>query len=531
MGNQNRFIGENTRLTLDILTESNFENSSGLLILVDFEKAFDSILWEFITKISKLFNFSDSTIQVIQSLQKKSLSKIIQNGHSSEIIKLFRGCRQGDPISPYIFVLAVELLGTAFREHDHIEGYKIRDREHIISQFADDTTLFISYSEMNLRLCMDILEEFHLISGLKINVDKTKVVKFGKNRDSSDVLCQDLNLIWTNKFTSLGINYDVNDLDNITELNIEPKLSEIDTLIKIWRNRNLTLIGKVVLIKSLLISKFIHILLSLPSPKETLFIKIEQLFEFFLWNGKPPKFKIQIIEKQVIDGGLQYPNIRMVDATMKISWFKRLYETNEGWASCPQWYGMDKIYVYGDKYLRKLLKTVKNQFWNDSNKSLLILMEQQTYQGIEALLSTPLWYNSKMIPDKITTWVTKGITTLGDIVDENGEIQSMAYIQTKWNVKNDFLLHLRLKKIKVLISHRNKSYVCISPQLSHILHLIEIGNKGNRNIYFNILRKDPYCMNTIKEKWSENLNDEIDSRTLQISFKNANCGIRILPVL
>ena len=80
----------------------------------------------------------------------------------------------------------------------------------------------------------------------------------------------------------------------------------------------------------------------------------------------------------------------MVDATMKISWFKRLYETNEGWASCPQWYGMDKIYVYGDKYLRKLLKTVKNQFWNDSIKSLLILMEQQTYQGIEALLSTPL---------------------------------------------------------------------------------------------------------------------------------------------
>ena len=250
---QNRFIGENTRLTLDILIESNVENSSGLLILVDFEKAFDSISWEFITKILKLFNFSDSTIQVIQSLQKNSLSKIIQNGHSSEIIKLFRGCRQGDPISPYIFVLAVELLGTAFREHEHIEGYKIRDREHRISQFVDDTTLFISYSEMNLRLCMDILEEFHLISGLKINVDKTKVVKFGKNRDSSDVLCQDLNLIWTNKFTSLGIKYDVNDLDNITKLNIEPKLSEIDTLIKIWRNRNLTLIGKVVLIKSLLI--------------------------------------------------------------------------------------------------------------------------------------------------------------------------------------------------------------------------------------------------------------------------------------
>ena len=127
-----------------------------------------------------------------------------------------------------------------------------------------------------------------------------------------------------------------------------------------------------------------------------------------------------------------------------------------------------------------------------------------------------------MIPDKITTWVINGITTLGDIVDENGEIQSMEYIQTKWNVKSDFLLHLRLKKkIQLLTCQQNKAYVCIFPQLSHILHHIEIGNKGNKNIYFNILGKDPYCINIIKEKWSEHLNDEINTKTLQAYFKNA----------
>ena len=120
----------------------------------------------------------------------------------------------------------MELLGTAFRAHKELQGYKIKNQEHRISQFADDTTLFISCSERNLRLCMDILEEFHLISGLKINVDKTKVVKFGKNRDSSDILCTDLNLIWTDRFTSLGINYDATDLDKITELNIEPKINQ-----------------------------------------------------------------------------------------------------------------------------------------------------------------------------------------------------------------------------------------------------------------------------------------------------------------
>ena len=70
---------------------------------------------------------------------------------------------------------------------------------------------------------MDILNELYMISGLKINVDKTKVIKFWKDRDSSDVLWPDLNLIWTDKFTSLGIEYDTKDLENITFLNIEPK--------------------------------------------------------------------------------------------------------------------------------------------------------------------------------------------------------------------------------------------------------------------------------------------------------------------
>ena len=91
---------------------------------------------------------------------------------------------------------------------------------------------------------MTILEEFHQISGLKINVDKTKVIKFGADRESRNILCPDLNLIWTDKFTSLGIDYDIGKLENITELNIEPKIIEIEKLIRIWQSRNLTLVGK-----------------------------------------------------------------------------------------------------------------------------------------------------------------------------------------------------------------------------------------------------------------------------------------------
>ena len=201
---------------------------------------------------------------------------------------------------------------------------------------------------------MDILGDFYLVSGLKINVDKTKVVKFGRDRDSRDILCPDLRLIWTNRFTSLGIEYDVSDLDNITKLNLDPKIIEIDNLTKIWQNRNLTSIGKITIIKSLFISKIIHILLSLPSPKDSLFDKIESIFQNFLWKGKPPKFRNKMLEKQVSEGGLQYPNIRHIDATMKISCFKRIYASEIGWASFPYIHNMDKIYFYGDIYLKRI---------------------------------------------------------------------------------------------------------------------------------------------------------------------------------
>ena len=519
---QNRFIGENTRLTLDILNESKTENTSGLLILVDFEKAFDSISWDFISKILKLFNFSDQTIQVVKSLQKNSVSKILQNGHQSDIINLQRGCRQGDPISPYIFVLAVELLGVSVRVHKELIGYKIRDVEHRISQFADDTTLFILNSERNLRLCMNILEDFHRISGLKINVDKTKVVKFGGDRDSSDNLCPDLNLIWTNNFTSLGINYDVTDLENITQLNIEPKLLDMERLIRIWQLRNLTLIGKIIIIKSLLVSKFIHILLSLPSPNECLFVKIESIFEKFLWNGGPPKFRKQILEHTVAEGALQYPNIRKIDATMKISWFKRIYKSKEGWASIPHMYNMGNIYVFGDMYQKKLIREIPNIFWNDTVKALMRLTDQNVYHSKESLLTMPLWYNSKIIPWKNKFWINKGIVTIGDILDDNGNMLDRNQIQTRWNVICDFLLHSNLKrKINIICQQAFPDRIKIFPQMSHILYDIEIGNKGNKNVYFNILGKDSTILHTLSNKWSETLNDNINIELLAISFKNS----------
>ena len=75
---------------------------------------------------------------------------------------------------------------------------------------------------------MSILHKFYQISGLKTNVEKTKAIKFGGIGDSRMTLCGDMDLIWTHEFTSLVINYNTLDLNQITELNLKPKILEME---------------------------------------------------------------------------------------------------------------------------------------------------------------------------------------------------------------------------------------------------------------------------------------------------------------
>ena len=128
-----RFIGENTRLIYDILDECSYQNSKNLIVLIDFEKAFDSLSWNIIRKSLEIYKFGENTIKWVCSLQEQSTSKILQNGHLSEKILLGRGCRQGDLISPYLFVLAAEFLSEAIRVNTKIEGIILHNHEHKVS--------------------------------------------------------------------------------------------------------------------------------------------------------------------------------------------------------------------------------------------------------------------------------------------------------------------------------------------------------------------------------------------------------------
>ena len=295
-------------------------------------------------------------------MQIYSNSKYLQNGYLSDTINLGRGCRQGNPISPYLFVLAAEFLAEAIRTNTNIEGLTLHKKEQKLSQYADDTTLFIKHNEKCIRCCMETLLEFQSISGLKVNTEKTKVIQIGVIRDNRMRTCEDLKLIWSQKFTSLGINYDIENMENITDYNIENKIKVITKLIITWSGRNITPIGKVAIIKSLLISKFTHILLSLPTPSDNTITTLENLFKNFIWRNKPPKFRLDILESTYREGGLKMTNIKTFDTALKISWLKRLKNEDDGWEEFPRIFNIHKIILFGDHYHVKLLKYTKTSF-------------------------------------------------------------------------------------------------------------------------------------------------------------------------
>ena len=189
-----RFIGENTRLLYDLMHYLEENNMEGLLLLIDFEKAFDSVEWDFIINALKSFNFGFSICQWFEVLYKHAKSCVINNGHMSSFFDLERGCRQGDPLSPYLFIIGVELLSLKLKSNSNIRGIMVNNFETLISQYADDTFLTLDGSEVSLRESLNVFADFYYVSGLKMNNSKTRAVWIGSKKHSDHILCADRQL-------------------------------------------------------------------------------------------------------------------------------------------------------------------------------------------------------------------------------------------------------------------------------------------------------------------------------------------------
>ena len=116
----------------DILDYSIKNKITGHAILIDFKKAFDSISHKFLKSTLKIFNFSDKVVHWINTILSNFSSQTLVNGHLGEIIELLRGCRQGDPIARYLFILAIEILLIKTKSNNNNTSMDKQKRNKVI---------------------------------------------------------------------------------------------------------------------------------------------------------------------------------------------------------------------------------------------------------------------------------------------------------------------------------------------------------------------------------------------------------------
>ena len=514
-----RFIGENVRLIYDLIYYTKIKNIPGLLMLIDFQKAFDSVSWTFLDSTLKFFGFGKNFCRWIKILNSNIKAAILQCGTLSEFFNIERGCRQGDPISPYLFLLCAEIMYLLISNNKSVRGIMINNVEYKMSQFADDTTLIMDGTKESLLAALNDLEVFGTLSGLQINVEKTKLVWIGRNENSKNDLDIRKNLVWgETTFNLLGITFSTK-LDDMIDLNYKPVINNLQKLLQSWNHRYLTPIGKIAVIKTLALPKLNHLFLTLPSPGKTMLKSIEDMFFKFIWSGKPDKIKRSTLTHDFLDGGLRMTNIYNFINALKLTWIRRFYNVHTNvspWANLAKLLigSVEKLVMLGSNYSTKIARETKNKFWHETLKSWSnFVAKLSVSRNPPDVLGFPIWYNMEISNTNLfcPNWYNRGVALVGDLFNGNGKLLTENEIKLSYGIKTNFLEYQRvIKCVQVYCNSRkgtSKSHT--KPIFPEYIKVLMKSKKGCKDFYDVINTNKTEIQTSYYSYWENKLKQEI----------------------
>ena len=185
------------RDTIDSIQET---DECAILVSLDQEKAFDRVNCSFLLNLLEIYGFGPDFCRWISTLYEDSLMRFIINDCLSSRIGLQRGVRQGDPLSPLLYVLCVEVLASLIRRSPEIEGFLLPGAAGLQARarlYADDVFTVLKNLKP-LETLLSLIELYEKGTGAKLNKSKTEAMWLGAWRFRSD---EPLGLTWVKKMS------------------------------------------------------------------------------------------------------------------------------------------------------------------------------------------------------------------------------------------------------------------------------------------------------------------------------------------
>ncbi|GJS32258.1 RNA-directed DNA polymerase, eukaryota [Tanacetum coccineum] len=319
-----------------------------LIFKVDFEKAFDSVRWDFVDDVLNKFGFGERWRTWIQSCLRSSRGSILVNGSPTEEFQFFRGLKQGDPLSPFLFILIMESLHISFQrvvDAGLFTGIKINSMVNLSHLFYADDAIFLGqWSELNIDSLVRVLDCFFRASGLRINMCKSKImgvnVEDGMVKNAASKLgC----LVLKTPFTYLGTKVGGNmSRKQAWKEVVDKVLSRLSR----WKMKLLSIGGRLTLLKSVLGSMPIFHMSIFKVPSSIL-KSLESIRSRF-FNGQDPKsnkaswVKWNKVLTPKDKGGLGVSSLFALNRGLMLKWVWRFYSQK-----CSLWTKVIKA-IYGE---------------------------------------------------------------------------------------------------------------------------------------------------------------------------------------
>lgn len=329
---QGRQILDGALIASEIIESCKRRNTEATLLKLDFHKAYDSVSWSFLQWIMDKMNFPPQWSQWIMTCVTTASASILVNGSPSEPFKLQRGLRQGDPLSPFLFVLIVEALNQIIIKATNMHlwkgieccknGLKI---SHL--QFADDTLMFCDANIESLKNIQKALIIFHLLSGLQVNFHKSSLAGVNTSPPWLQLAAHSLRCkIGSIPFVYLGLPI------GGSPLRIQawdPIIDKFSRKLASWKGKLLSIGGRLTLIKASLSNLPLYFMSIFPMPKGVI-EKINKIIRAFLWHGEAEKKGIPMVSWDVVQlpksmGGLSIGNILHKNLALLFKWIWRYF--------------------------------------------------------------------------------------------------------------------------------------------------------------------------------------------------------------